>query len=41
MKLLSPIQFDPYALKDRVIMAPLTRGRPGENRIPNSLMQTY
>ena len=38
--LLSPIEKG-LSLKNRVVMAPLTRGRAGEARTPNSLMAEY
>lgn len=42
----SPTLFDPYTigdlnLKNRVAMAPMTRGRAGETRVPNELMAEY
>jgi N-ethylmaleimide reductase len=39
--LFSPIQLGQYALKNRVIMAPLTRGRAGKHGIPTELMAQY
>lgn len=36
-----PLQLGPIQLENRMIMAPLTRGRAGESRIPNDLMKTY
>ncbi|MGB3221428.1 MAG: alkene reductase [Desulforhopalus sp.] len=39
--LFTPLQLGPIQLKNRMIMAPLTRGRAGESRIPNDLMKTY
>jgi N-ethylmaleimide reductase len=41
-----PTLFDPLGvgmmrLKNRIVMAPLTRGRAGESRIPNALMAEY
>lgn len=39
--LLSPIELGPLSLKNRVVMAPMTRGRSGEDRIPNALMAEY
>ncbi|MEO1669980.1 MAG: alkene reductase [Cyanobacteria bacterium J06631_2] len=38
--LLSPLEKG-LSLKNRVVMAPLTRGRAGEERTPNSLMAEY
>jgi N-ethylmaleimide reductase len=40
-KLLEPFQLGDLVLKNRVVMAPMTRARAGEMRIPNSLMATY
>ena len=40
-KLLSPVQMGALSLPNRVVLAPLTRSRAGEERIPNSLMSTY
>jgi N-ethylmaleimide reductase len=34
-------QLGPITLKNRIVMAPLTRGRAGEDRIPNDIMATY
>ncbi|MGB5596253.1 MAG: alkene reductase, partial [Crocosphaera sp.] len=39
--LLSPCKLGDITLKNRVIMAPLTRSRAGEERIPNDLMKEY
>ncbi|ELR96993.1 NADH:flavin oxidoreductase [Gloeocapsa sp. PCC 73106] len=39
--LLSPLQMGDLTLKNRVVMAPLTRSRAGLKRIPNSLMAQY
>ncbi len=39
--LLSPFDLDGLHLKNRVVMAPLTRSRAGEKRIPNALMAEY
>ncbi|KYG68021.1 hypothetical protein AZI87_01755 [Bdellovibrio bacteriovorus] len=37
-----PLKLGPYTLKNRIIMAPLTRSRAvGEGRIPNDLMTKY
>jgi N-ethylmaleimide reductase len=40
-RLLEPFQLGDLVLKNRVVMAPMTRARAGEMRIPNSLMATY
>lgn len=37
----SPIQLGDYPLKNRIFMAPLTRGRAIENNTPNALMVEY
>lgn len=39
--LLSPVKMLGMELKNRVAMAPLTRGRSGADRIPNSIMAKY
>lgn len=39
--LLKPLKIGNLELKNRIIMAPLTRARAGEQRIPNDLMATY
>ncbi|HTK84733.1 MAG TPA: alkene reductase, partial [Patescibacteria group bacterium] len=41
-----PTLFDPLAagvirFKNRIVMAPLTRGRAGETRTPNKIMAEY
>ena len=40
-KLFEPFDLGPHRLKNRLAMAPMTRGRAGRDRIPNSIMQTY
>jgi len=40
-KLLSPVKIGSVSLNNRVVMAPLTRSRSGEDRIPNALMAEY
>lgn len=40
-RLLEPLRIGDLTLKNRVIMAPLTRARAGEVRIPNNLMAEY
>ncbi len=37
----SPLKVGDFELKNRLVMAPLTRARSGESRIPNSLMLEY
>lgn len=39
--LLMPISIDGLALRNRVVMAPMTRGRAGPTRVPNELMAEY
>lgn len=39
--LLSPFDLRGLALRNRVVMAPLTRGRAGSERLPNDLMAEY
>ena len=39
--LFDPLQIGPLNLKNRVIMAPLTRSRAGTERVPNALMAEY
>ncbi|MDB9518125.1 alkene reductase [Roseofilum reptotaenium CS-1145] len=39
--LLSPFSLRGLPLKNRIIMAPMTRGRAGSERIPNDLMAEY
>jgi N-ethylmaleimide reductase len=39
--LLSPFDLRGLALRNRVVMAPLTRGRAGKERVPNALMAEY
>ena len=39
--LLQPFQLGDLTLPNRVVMAPLTRGRAGKERIPNPLMAEY
>jgi len=39
--LLSPFKLNTLALKNRIVMAPMTRSRAGDKRIPNSLMARY
>jgi N-ethylmaleimide reductase len=39
--LFSPIQLGPYALPNRIVMAPLTRNRAGAGNVPGPLNATY
>ena len=41
LDLLKPVRLGPYELANRVVMAPLTRSRAGENGVPTPLMATY
>ncbi len=41
MKLFQPLQLGSLTLKNRIIMAPLTRARAGASRIPNDSMANY
>lgn len=41
IKLLTPIKMGSLELKNRIIMAPLTRCRAGKNRVPTDLMVEY
>ena len=36
-----PLQLGDISLKNRVVMAPLTRARSGTSRVPNALMKDY
>jgi len=40
-RLLEPVRLGDLALANRVVMAPLTRGRSGPHRIPNAIMAEY
>ena len=40
-KLFSPIRLGDLLLKNRIVMAPLTRSRAGVERVPNDLMALY
>ena len=39
--LFDPLTIGPYRLRNRVVMAPLTRQRAGSVRVPNALMAEY
>lgn len=41
LELLSPIKIGAIELANRVVMAPLTRGRAGRTRVPNHYMKEY
>ena len=40
-KLFEPIKMGDLELKNRIVLAPMTRGRAGETRVPNELMAEY
>ena len=40
-QLFSPVPMGDLVLANRIVMAPLTRARAGESRVPNSLMAEY
>ncbi len=40
-KLFDPIKIGAWTLPNRILMAPLTRARAGESRVPNTLMAEY
>lgn len=39
--LFDPVSMGSYNLKNRIVLAPMTRGRAGSERIPNDLMAEY
>src|SRR4051812_22904273 len=39
--LFSPVQVGPYTLRNRIVMAPMTRNRAGEGNVPGDLPVTY
>ncbi len=39
--LFDPVSIGSYKLKNRIVLAPMTRGRAGSERIPNDLMAEY
>lgn len=39
--LFSPIELGPYQLKNRIVMAPLTRSRAGDGNAPHALNALY
>ena len=41
MKLFEPLQLGSLTLPNRIVMAPLTRCRAGEGRVPTDLMAEY
>ncbi|HET9229055.1 MAG TPA: alkene reductase [Thermoanaerobaculia bacterium] len=41
LELLSPVQVGPYTLRNRMVMAPMTRNRAGEGDAPTPLTATY
>ncbi|MGD8272085.1 MAG: alkene reductase, partial [Desulfobacterales bacterium] len=40
-KLFEPLQMGDLELKNRIVLAPMTRGRAGAERIANELMAEY
>lgn len=41
LRLLEPVQIGDFQLRNRIVMAPLTRCRASEGRIPNAMMAEY
>jgi N-ethylmaleimide reductase len=41
LKLMTPVQLGPYTLRNRVVMAPLTRMRSGAHNVPRALNAEY
>jgi N-ethylmaleimide reductase len=41
MKLFEPFKLGSYQLLNRIVLAPMTRSRAGQSRIPNALMAEY
>jgi N-ethylmaleimide reductase len=39
--LLSPVQLGPYTLRNRMVMAPMTRNRAAEGEVPGDITATY
>ena len=39
--LLSPVEVGPYTLRNRIVMAPMTRNRAGEGNAPTPAVETY
>lgn len=39
--LFSPVQVGPYTLRNRMVMAPMTRNRAGAGNVPSDLAVTY
>ena len=39
--LFSPLKIGKLEIKNRVVLAPLTRGRAGDSRVPNEMMGEY
>jgi N-ethylmaleimide reductase len=40
-KLFEPLKMGDFELKNRIVLAPMTRGRAGAERVPNDLMAEY
>ncbi|MEW6351560.1 MAG: alkene reductase [Thermodesulfobacteriota bacterium] len=41
MNLFSPLKIGPYELRNRIVMAPMTRNRAGDHGVPHPIMATY
>ena len=41
MKLFEPFNLGSYQLSNRIVLAPMTRSRAGQSRVPNALMAEY
>ena len=41
LRLLTPVQLGPYTLRNRSVMAPMTRSRAGQGNVPGELAATY
>ncbi len=41
MDLYAPVEMGPYELRNRIVMAPMTRRRAGEGGVPGPIMATY
>jgi len=40
-KLFDPVSLKNFDLKNRIVLAPMTRGRAGSERVPNEMMAEY
>jgi len=41
LDLFQPVRLGPYQLANRIVMAPLTRSRAGDDGVPRSLIAEY